>query len=172
MAQRNWRRLLQIKLRTVLLLVLVLSLPLAWCATRLNRGRQQRPVVEAIEKAGGKVWVVGQLAAKSLNDPRLFAPRIYDSQRREEGALDQMVEEVKLGDVVCVAFWNGATRNALPDDGSKTTRAGWPPPVGGCTSTRATPGEDIGFRPIRRRSNGRSFRSFLRSRCLTWETGR
>ena len=123
MAQRNWRRLLQIKLRTVLLLVLVLSLPLAWCATRLNRGRQQRPVVEAIEKAGGKVWVVGELARKNLDDPRLLAPRIYDYQRGEEGALDQMVEEVKLGDVVCVAFWNGATRNALPDDGSKMTRA-------------------------------------------------
>jgi hypothetical protein len=123
MAQRNWRRVLQIKLRTVLLLVLVLSLPLAWCATRLNRGRQQRPVVEAIEKAGGKVWVVGQLAAKNLNDARLFASPIYDSQRPAEGALDQMVEEVRLGDVICIAFWNGSMRNALPEDGSETTRA-------------------------------------------------
>lgn len=47
------RRWFQFRLRTLLIVVLVLSLPLSWFGARLRKARRQRAAVEAIERAGG-----------------------------------------------------------------------------------------------------------------------
>ena len=45
----------QFKLRTLLVAVLLLSLPLSWVAVGMERARKQREAVEAIVKLGGGV---------------------------------------------------------------------------------------------------------------------
>ena len=50
------RRWFQFKLRTLLIAILVLSLPLSWFAVRLERARRQREAVQVIEALGGTVW--------------------------------------------------------------------------------------------------------------------
>jgi Leucine-rich repeat (LRR) protein len=52
---KSRRRWLRFSLRTLLVFVLVLSVPLGWFAWRLDKARRQREVVEAILKAGGSV---------------------------------------------------------------------------------------------------------------------
>ena len=47
------RRWFQFRLRTLLIAILVLSLPLSWFAARMRKAKRQREAVEAIEKAGG-----------------------------------------------------------------------------------------------------------------------
>ncbi len=47
------RRWFQFRLRTLLVVILVLSLPLSWLAVRMERARRQREAVEAIERLGG-----------------------------------------------------------------------------------------------------------------------
>ena len=123
MARLNGRRFFQFKLRTAMLAAAALSVGLAWFATRLHRGRQQRPVVEAIEQAGGRVWVVGELDREDIKALRLATLRkggapIYDSQRPDKAALEQMVEDVKAGDAACVAFGNGTITGVFDEDGS------------------------------------------------------
>jgi hypothetical protein len=123
MARIDWRRFFQFRLRTVMVFAAALSVGLAWFATRLHRGRQQRPVVEAIEQAGGRVWVVGELERKDAKALRLASLRsgggpMFDSQRPDKAVLEQMVEDVKAGDAVCIAFTNGAMMNVLDEDGS------------------------------------------------------
>lgn len=49
------RRWFQFRLRTLLIAVLVLSLPLSWLAVRMDRARRQREAVEAIRALGGQV---------------------------------------------------------------------------------------------------------------------
>ena len=49
------RRWFQLKLRTLLIVVLVLSLPLSWFAVKTERARRQRLAVEAIQELGGSV---------------------------------------------------------------------------------------------------------------------
>lgn len=49
------RRWFQFRLRTLLIVVLVLSMPLSWFAWRMERARRQRAAVEAIEQVGGYV---------------------------------------------------------------------------------------------------------------------
>lgn len=48
------RRWFQFRLRTLLVAVLVLSLPLSWFAVRLERARKQRMIVKMIEERGGE----------------------------------------------------------------------------------------------------------------------
>ena len=50
------RRWLQFRLRTLLIAVLVLSLPLSWFAVRMDRARRQREAVEVIRRFGGIVY--------------------------------------------------------------------------------------------------------------------
>lgn len=50
--KRRWMR---FSLRTLLLLVLFVSIGLTWLKIKMNQARQRRAVVEAIEKAGGAV---------------------------------------------------------------------------------------------------------------------
>jgi Leucine-rich repeat (LRR) protein len=50
--RRCW---LQFSLRTMLVLVLVCSIPCAWVACKVKQAREQRDAVEAIQKAGGQV---------------------------------------------------------------------------------------------------------------------
>ncbi len=52
---RPKRRWYQFSLRTLLIGVLVVSLPLSWVACRMQKRRKQREAVTAIVKAGGKV---------------------------------------------------------------------------------------------------------------------
>ncbi len=49
------RRRFQFSLRTLLLAVLLLSLPLSWLATRMERARRQKEAVKAIQELGGSV---------------------------------------------------------------------------------------------------------------------
>jgi hypothetical protein len=51
--KRSKRRWYQFSLRTLLLAVLVISLPLSWLAAKLERARREKEVVEAIERIGG-----------------------------------------------------------------------------------------------------------------------
>ena len=46
------RRWFQFRLRTLLIVVLVLSLPLSWCAVRMEKARKQREAVEALRRMG------------------------------------------------------------------------------------------------------------------------
>ena len=48
------RRWFQFRLRTLLIVVLVLSLPLSWLAMRMERARRQRRAVEAISSLRGQ----------------------------------------------------------------------------------------------------------------------
>lgn len=52
------RRWFQFRLRTLLIAVFVLSLPLSWFAVRMEKARRQREAVEAIERLGGGVLYV------------------------------------------------------------------------------------------------------------------
>jgi hypothetical protein len=49
------RRFLRFNLRTLLVCVVLLSLPLGWFACRMQQARRQREVVESINKLGGGV---------------------------------------------------------------------------------------------------------------------
>lgn len=51
-ARRKW---LQFRLRTLLVAILMLSLPLSWFAVRLERVRRQRVAVEQVAKRGGEL---------------------------------------------------------------------------------------------------------------------
>ena len=54
------RRWLQFTLRTLLIAVLVLSLPLSWFAVKLERVRKRREAVGAIQKLAGRTWYAHQ----------------------------------------------------------------------------------------------------------------
>ena len=49
------RRWLQFRLRTLLIAILVLSLPLSWLAARLGKAKRKKEAVEIIVRAGGAV---------------------------------------------------------------------------------------------------------------------
>lgn len=53
--QRPKRRWPQFRLRTLLIVVVLLSLPLSWFAARMERARRQREVVKVIKRMGGGV---------------------------------------------------------------------------------------------------------------------
>lgn len=50
--KRRWR---QFSLRTLLVLVFLASIPLSWFAVKMQQAREQRQIVEAIQKLGGSV---------------------------------------------------------------------------------------------------------------------
>ncbi len=50
------RRWLQYRLRTLLIAVLLLALPLSWIAMRMEKARRQREAVETIAELHGMVW--------------------------------------------------------------------------------------------------------------------
>ncbi len=50
------RRLLQFRLKTLLLIVAVLCVPLAWVGVRLNQKRHERAVIAEIERLGGRTY--------------------------------------------------------------------------------------------------------------------
>jgi hypothetical protein len=49
------RRWLQFSLRTLMVLMLLVSVPLGWLAVQLKRGREQKQAVIALRKLGGRV---------------------------------------------------------------------------------------------------------------------
>jgi hypothetical protein len=55
LASPTRRRWFQFSLRTLLIVALVLSIPLAWVAARMRQAGRQREAVEAIRKLGGRV---------------------------------------------------------------------------------------------------------------------
>jgi hypothetical protein len=105
------RRWFQFRLRTILLLVIVASLALAPLGMRLDRIRRQQPAIVAVENAGGAVWIV----RKPVNSPTPFPglPTVYDSQRRDAGALWQVVEDAQYGEAVCVCFPSASPNSQL-----------------------------------------------------------
>lgn len=52
---KHRRRWFQFSLRTLLVFMLLASIPLSWVAVKLQRARRQRAAVEAIEELGGAV---------------------------------------------------------------------------------------------------------------------
>ncbi len=54
------RRWLQFSLRTLMVLVVIVSLPLGWFAYRLNLAREQRAVIDAIHALGGSTEYDGE----------------------------------------------------------------------------------------------------------------
>ena len=54
------RRRLQFSLRTLMVLVVIVSLPLGWLACRLNQAREQRAVIDAIHALGGSTEYDGE----------------------------------------------------------------------------------------------------------------
>ncbi|HVX61727.1 MAG TPA: hypothetical protein VHC19_14025 [Pirellulales bacterium] len=105
------RRWFQFRLRTILLLVIVASLALAPLGMRLDRIRRQQPAIVAVENAGGAVWIV----RKPVNSPTPFPglSTVYDSQRRDAGALWQVVEDAQYGEAVCVCFPSASPNSQL-----------------------------------------------------------
>lgn len=59
------RRWFQFRLRTLLIAILVLSLPLSWFGARLRKARRQREAVKAIERLGGSVTYEWELVPPS-----------------------------------------------------------------------------------------------------------
>jgi len=49
------RRWLQFSLRTLMVLMLIVSVPLGWLAYKLRQGREHRAAVEAIQRLGGRI---------------------------------------------------------------------------------------------------------------------
>ena len=56
-AKRRW---LQFSLRTLLVLMLVISVPLGWLSLKLKQATVQRHAVDRIEQMGGTVWYAYQ----------------------------------------------------------------------------------------------------------------
>lgn len=54
------RRGFQFRLRTLLIAVLLLALPLSWFAMRMEKAHRQREAVEAIRRMGGVTFFVGE----------------------------------------------------------------------------------------------------------------
>lgn len=104
---RRWR---QFSLRTLLIVVLVACLPLGWFNFKIERKRRQRRAAEAITSAGGAVWYLGPAAVKAAPSYRVL---LYDSQRPDANALERLIEEATVGDVVAVAFRGGAIGDLL-----------------------------------------------------------
>jgi hypothetical protein len=114
--KRYW---FQIRLRTVMILVIVASVPLAKLGMRLDRIRRQGPAIVAVENAGGAVWIVHK-PTKAAPKARLARRVAYDSQRPEAGALQQVVEDARYGEAVSVAFYSemwGAGLDSWGDGG-------------------------------------------------------
>ena len=57
------RRWYPFRLRTLLVAVMVLGVPLSWFATKLERARKQRKVVEAIQRLGRSVGYDNQMSS-------------------------------------------------------------------------------------------------------------
>ncbi len=78
------RRWFQFRLRTLLVGVLVLSLPLSWFAVRMERARRQRVAIAAIGRLGGRVhyetissapeWARDVLGVHSFLDSAIASP--------------------------------------------------------------------------------------------------
>jgi len=68
-ARRRW---FQFRLRTLLVAVLVFSLPLSWFASRMERARRQKEAVEAIERLGGAVFYPWEVPFSTHREPRLL----------------------------------------------------------------------------------------------------
>ncbi len=113
--KRRWFR---FSLRTLLIVVLLLSLPLGWFALKMREAEKQRKAVEAIEKAGGTVW--------------------YDYQEDESGMLmaeleppaptwlRELVGEDFFSDVIVVSFVDAPeVGNAALEHFKVLTRLKW-----------------------------------------------
>ena len=64
------RRWLQFRLRTLLIAILVLSLPLSWLGVRLQRVRQQRETRDVIHLLGGRVFYDWELRFSDIVRPQ------------------------------------------------------------------------------------------------------
>ena len=139
------RRWLQFSLRTLLVLMLVASLPMSWLAVELRRGRQQRAAVLAVQKMGGDVryerdasgrlrtsvpWLMGLLGEEShanVHVVGLFNRPVTDSDLihlRRLGNLRRLdIARTAVSDVG-LAHLQGLTRLQVLINNTQVTDAG------------------------------------------------
>lgn len=97
--RRPW---LQFRLRTLLIAVLLLSLPLSWFAVRMARARRQRAVVHAVERADGCVLFMGR---SSVNRCRL--------EKILPAWLDEHAKDAIFSDVVVEVYFRSRVSDAM-----------------------------------------------------------
>ena len=104
------RRWLQFRLRTLLIAVLVLSLPLSWFAVRMEKARRQREAVAAIRRLGGRVhyetmssapeWARDVLGVHSFLDIAIASPTAAFGDEEAKCLADLPdIKGLQLGDV-------------------------------------------------------------------------
>ena len=103
--QRPKRRWPWFRLRTLLIAVLVLSLPLSWCAVRMEKARRQRDVVEMIERMGGYVGYDGRPIPA-------FCPKV--TGKRKPTLLRGILGDDFFDTVVVVSFDNYPSASLMP----------------------------------------------------------
>lgn len=119
-AARPRRRWLQFRLRTLLAITLIASLPLWAFNARLQKVRRQRRAATAVNAAGGDVWfAVEQKSAKPAPPPAAVvfysnktgrfvrgSSIAFDSQDSisKGSPLSRLVDEARSGDAVAVDF--------------------------------------------------------------------
>ena len=74
--RKSRRRLLRFSLRALLVFVLLLSVPLAWFAWKMERARKQREAVEWILGTGGEVLYDYQVDEDYLDPLSLSTPLV------------------------------------------------------------------------------------------------
>jgi len=105
---RTRRRWFQFRLRTLLVAVVVVSLPLSWFAVRMERARKQREAVEWVEANGGSVTYDYELKGvfSSISD--------YASER---GMLADLLGDDYSQDVIVVSLRGAEIDRLSPRSG-------------------------------------------------------
>ena len=119
--RQPFRRWLQFRLRTILVGMLAVCVPLSMLTNKWLRTRRERTAVNSITAAGGRVWYVSQ-------DPHQKGKRYgydvipYDSQQRDASGLALLVAEARAGQVVAVAFGDYGERIIRQSDWGSSDR--------------------------------------------------
>lgn len=95
-----YQRWLQFRLRTLLIVVLLLSLPLSWFGTRLARAGKQREAVVAIKRLGGSVVYDWEDASSS------------SAAKPPSSWLRTLLGDDFFDTIVRVEFWDPCVTNA------------------------------------------------------------
>lgn len=97
--RRAYQRWLQFSLRTLLIAVVLLSLPLSWFGTRLAKARKQREAVAAIKRLGGSVVY----DCEEASSPAAKPPSTW---------LRTLLGDDFFDHIVRVEFWDPCVTNA------------------------------------------------------------
>jgi hypothetical protein len=93
-APREPRRWFQYRLRTLIVLMLAVSLGMSWLAVELNRASKQRAIVQAVESAGARIEYRDPLhpTLRSFVDRHLFCDVFAVSARSAPGFRDEHIK--------------------------------------------------------------------------------